>query len=105
MAAHFPYTADDSGSVLFGWAELGPEDEIAVGPNKGAFKLDEKVRVPGDPIDLIGFDLVLGVVPLAFECTMGVPSRGDDGVGTALPLSSRSPDAALIACPIEAPSE
>jgi len=101
------YIADRSGSVLFGWAEQGV-DLLEEGPNRGAYDLEAVTRRFGEPIAISGMDVVVdtpfaGGFPFAFECVMGVLSRGPDGVPTIDALVSPSPDGALISCPILEP--
>ena len=61
----------------------------------------------GEGIVRTGFDALfdgdLLTASLAFECLMGVNSRGPDGVPTIDPLLSPSPDGILISCPIQKP--
>lgn len=101
------YIADQSGSVLFGWADQGV-DLLEEGPNRGAYALEAVRRGFEEPIVMSGLDVVVdtgqgGGQPVAFECVMGVFSRGPDGVPTIDPLVSPSPDGVLISCPIQEP--
>jgi hypothetical protein len=101
------YIADRSGTVLFGWAERGV-DELTEGPNRGAYDLEAIRRDFGEDIAISGMDVVIdtafrGGAESAFECVMGVLSRGPDGVPTVDALISPSPDGVLISCPIQEP--
>ena len=96
------YVADDSGSVLFGWADSEPEP-LESGPNRGAWDPEDVVRSFAEPIALIGYRVRIVGLPFALECLQGVSSRGPDGVPTVGPWLSRSPDGALISCPIQEP--
>jgi len=98
------YTAEGSGSVLFGWAEPDQgEDLLEAGPNRGAYD-PERVRLDyRDEPGPNGMRMLIGGVELAFECPMGVNSRGPDGVPTIDPLLSPSSDGILISCPIQEP--
>jgi hypothetical protein len=98
------YIADTSGSVLFGWAE--PQQGIGLlqeGPNRGAYDPSKVRRLPGQELGPNGIRALVAGIPMAFECVMGVNSRGPDGVATVDPLLSRSPDGVLISCPIQEP--
>jgi hypothetical protein len=57
----------------------------------------------GEGIVRGGFDVLIEGLPLAFECLMGVNSRGPDGVPTIDALLSPTPDGILISCPIQEP--
>jgi hypothetical protein len=101
------YIAENSGSVLFGWAEQNVP-LLEEGPNRGAYDLEATGRGFGEPIALSGVDVVIdtafpGGVKFAFECVMAVFSRGPDGVPTVDALVSPSPDGVLISCPIQEP--
>jgi hypothetical protein len=101
------YIADGAGSVLFGWADRGI-DVLTGGPNRGAYDPDAISRPFEQDIVLSGMNAVVetgssGGFPFAFECIMGVGSRGDDGVQTIDPWVSPSPDGVLISCPIQEP--
>ena len=95
------YTADSDGNVLFGWAE-GEVTGATVqdsGPNEGTWILPEAIyEEPTGPVSL---RVTVGGFPVAFECTMGVDSRGPLGVGSRDFLSSPTPNSALVSFPIE----
>jgi hypothetical protein len=95
------YTADSDGNVRFGWAE-GEVTGATVqdsGPNEGTWILPEAIYE--EPTGPVGLRVTVGGFPVAFECTMGVDSRGPLGVGSRDFLSSRTPDSALVSFPIE----
>ena len=92
------YTADTSGNVLFGWHDQGIEVREG-GPNKGTWILPPPRFL--DPLGPNGIRMLLGGVPFAFECAMGVLSRGPDGVDSADLLASPTPDYLLISFPIQ----
>lgn len=102
------FIPDSSGSVLFGWGERGNVEPLEVGANRGAYDPSELRRDFGTEIVLNGLDVRLDTeslsFPLAFECIMGVNSRGPDGVPTVSDWVSPSPDGALISCPIQEPN-
>jgi hypothetical protein len=107
MAEKFAeYTANDTGSVLFGWADTTPDGKPSVirsGANRGAFDVDEMIPELDSPIRVMGFRVLFlpTPIPVPFECSMGTNSRSADGAGTVDALLSPSPDGALISCPIE----
>ena len=100
-------TAAGSGSVLFGWDDreetTGATKRKEGGCNDGTWEL------PPASADFDAAELgpnamrivIAGVIPLALECTMGVPSRFEDGVMSCDPLMSPTPDHRLIAFPIQ----
>jgi hypothetical protein len=97
-------TASLSGSVLFGWddhkettgaEELEDEDDC----NFGTWELPE--AHPNAPMGPTAMRINIGVLPLALECVMAVPSRFEDGVMSCDPLTSPTPDHRLIAFPIQ----
>lgn len=99
------FRTDESGSVFFGFAD--DLDDEKYGVDRGAFLLREERRVFDDPVRHSGVDIqvvssVLGdtFVGVAWECVMGVVSRGPDGPPTTNPRVSRAPDGMLISCPI-----
>lgn len=97
------YTAESDGDVLFGWSE--GEDVGATirdsGPNEGTWILPEAIYE--EPTGPVGLRVTVGGVPIAFECTMGVDSRGPLGVDSLDLLSSRTPNSALVSFPIQEP--
>lgn len=95
------YTADSDGNVRFGWAE-GEATGATVrdsGPNEGTWILPEAIYE--EPTGPVGLRVTVGGFPVAFECTMGVDSRGPLGVGSLDFLSSPTPNSALVSFPIE----
>jgi len=96
------YTADvEAEEVLFGWADESTGATIKQDdPNWGTWILPEAdyKKGPG-PVGLrLSFS---GVLPVAFECAMGVDSTGPLGVDSAALLSSPTPSHALISLPIQ----
>lgn len=95
QSAYERYTADDEGEVLFGWddestgATLEPE-----GSDDAIWVLPPAVYT--EPTGPLGLRLVVGPVPVAFECTMGVFNAD-----LIPPQPIPAPDDALIAFPIE----
>lgn len=95
QSAMAQYTADDEGQVLFGWddqstgATLEPE-----GADDAIWVLPPAVYT--EPTGPLGLRLLVGPVPVAFECTMGIFDA--DRIP---PQPVPAPDDALIAFPIE----
>lgn len=89
------YVADTEGEVLFGWddqstgATLLPE-----GPEGPTWDLPPASYE--EPTGPLGLRLVIGGLPIAFECTMGIFD-----VDRIPPQPIPAPDAALISFPIE----
>ena len=97
------WEADASGNVLFGFADEGTEAEILEDGscNEGTWAMP--IPMFDDPVGPNGVRLILGNIPSAVECVMGEDSRGDFGIDSCDPLSSRTPDSRLIRFPIQAP--
>jgi len=104
------YRAEPSGSVFFGWDDQeDPQTGRAIlesGPNKGTWILPV-ARSFEAPLGSTGLRMVIGsstpslaLRQLAWECTMGVISRGPNGVDSADALSSPAPDHLLVSFPI-----
>ena len=95
------YIAAGSGSVFFGWDDqsTGAEVDQTGGPNDGAWILPPAVFE--EPTGPNGLRARVVSFPVALECTMGVNSRGPDGVGGRDALSSPTPDSKLIWFPIQ----
>jgi hypothetical protein len=109
------YVAEESGAVLFGWADTDGEwpEIFTTGPDRGAYNpesmsegLDQGIRLSGFRLLVPNWPLPLRGLPsdhfeLRFECIMGVNSRSADGVGGVGAFLSPSPDGALLSCPIQ----
>ena len=85
------YRAAESGNVLFGWDDqsTGAVVDQTGGPNDGRWILPNAVF--DDPVGPNGIRVVVAVLSVAIECTMGV------GVDVLSP----APDPALISFPIQ----
>jgi hypothetical protein len=97
------YTADDSGSVHFGFADTdatGFEILREGGCNDGTWY--REVPSFADPIGPNGARLLVGGFPLAVEFIMGEASRLDDGIDSCEARVSPTPDSNLIKFPIRA---
>jgi hypothetical protein len=94
------YTADDQGDVLFGWDDESSGAIVQVGgPNHGTWILPAATLE--SPTGRVGLRAGIGDLLVALECTMGVDSKGPDGVNSFEFLSSPAPDSRLISLPIE----
>jgi hypothetical protein len=91
------YVAEAAGDVLFGWADQGTG---AVVRPDGTWELPPAVF--DDALGPNGIRVNIGGLSVAFECAMGVDGDGPYGVGVA-GQSSPTPDALLVAFPIQAP--
>lgn len=95
------FTASNELQALFGWDDESTGATIQEGgPNDGTWILPPAVYE--EPTGPVGVRVVVEGFPVAIECTMGVSSQGELGVGSLKPLSSPTPDSELIAIPIEA---
>jgi hypothetical protein len=92
------YTAASEGPVFFGWDDQSTGATIQEGgPNDGAWILPPSVYEAETGPN--GIRLVIGGLPVASECTMGVPCNECYDTG----LSRPAPDSELIALPVESP--
>ncbi len=85
------YTADASGSVLFGW------DDSAEVATDGTYVLDMPLFLDPTPPNGVRINPPLSV---ALQCTMAVDAGGPDGVGVP-DQASPTPDSLLISFPIQ----
>ncbi|MBW1756056.1 MAG: hypothetical protein JRD92_04485 [Deltaproteobacteria bacterium] len=94
------YRAAASGSVFFGWDDVSTGATLQEGGrNDGSWILPPAVfEVPTGPN---GFRIRIDDLSVATECTMGVNSRGTNGVGSRDLGSSPTPDSKLIWFPIQ----
>lgn len=99
------FRADDQGHVFFGWDDRPERTGATIredgGCNDGTWILPSVAF--DDPLGPTAIRLIAGGIPIAFECTMGVPSRFEDGVMSCDALASPTPDHRLIAFPIQQP--
>jgi hypothetical protein len=90
------YTADASGAMVFGWDDQSTGATLQVGgSNDGAWSLPAAIFA--NPTGPNGSRTNFSGLSIAYECTMGVDSQGPDGVSSADPLSSPTPDYLLTA--------
>jgi len=95
------YQADAFGNVLFGFDDQNTEVLQEGGCNDGTWIIPDPSF--DDPLGPNGARLILGGIPVALECVMGVISRGPFGVDSCDPLASPTPDSLLISFPIQVP--
>lgn len=94
------YMAAASGDVVFGWDDQSTGATIQEGgPNDGTWILPPAIFA--EPTGPNSIRAMVGDIPVALECTMGVNSQGPDGVDSRDRLSSPTPDWKLISFPIQ----
>ena len=89
------YTADASGSVLFGFDD---QNTGATLNGNGTYALPPAIF--GNPVTPNGVRVIAAVLQVALQCTMAVDSGGPDGVGVP-DAASPTPDSALISFDIQ----
>jgi hypothetical protein len=92
-----PYTADASGSVLFGWDDTNTGATLN---GDGTYALPPAIF--GNPTTPNGVRVIAAVLQVALQCTMAVDANGPDGVGVA-DQASPTPDSALTTFNIQQP--